>query len=163
MSLAADTRAILIFRFDPFGEIGRIFITTEENRVSSEGAMGPLDAGLPADGRSDIGWPSQGQRSKDSGVFSMLNASRSFKSTSNLQTQVAVAQIRKNQVLPARLELAIFGLLLEFQAHTWYETDALPTEPRKHCMQCRYDSSVVFGALIHTRSRKQQNFFKDVE
>ena len=38
----------------------------------------------------------------------------------------------KNEVLPARLELAIFGLLLEFQAHTDYETDALPTEPRKH-------------------------------
>ena len=35
-------------------------------------------------------------------------------------------------MLPARFELAIFGLLLEFQAHTDYETDALPTEPRKH-------------------------------
>ena len=39
----------------------------------------------------------------------------------------------KNQLLPARLELAIFGLLPEFQAHISYETDALPTEPRKHC------------------------------
>ena len=36
-------------------------------------------------------------------------------------------------MLPARLELAIFGLLLEFQAHTDYETDALPAEPRKLC------------------------------
>ena len=38
----------------------------------------------------------------------------------------------KSHMLPARLELAIFGLLPEFQAHTNYETDALPTEPRKH-------------------------------
>ena len=53
-------------------------------------------------------------------------------------------------MLPARLELAIFGLLLEFQAHMDYETDALPTEPRKHYTDICYDDcSIPFNRLAH--------------
>ena len=54
-----------------------------------------------------------------------------------LDTLVLGGCVGKNKVLPARFELAIFGLLPEFQAHTDYETDALPTEPRKHCGDSR--------------------------
>jgi hypothetical protein len=59
---------------------------------------------------------------------------------------------KKNKVLPARLELAIFGLLLEFQAHIDYETDALPTEPRKRYMGICYDRPIPFNRLTHPHS-----------
>ena len=58
----------------------------------------------------------------------------------------------KNGVLPARLELAIFGLVLEFQAHMDYETDALPTEPRKHYIIRCYDCPIPFDKLVHSWS-----------
>ena len=59
---------------------------------------------------------------------------------------------RKNKVLPARLELAIFGLLLEYQAHVFYETDALPTEPRKHYTRSCYDHFIPFRKFLHPQS-----------
>ena len=55
-------------------------------------------------------------------------------------------------MLPARLELAIFGLLLEYQAHVFYETDALPTEPRKHYTRSCYDHLLSFGKFLHSQS-----------
>ena len=55
-------------------------------------------------------------------------------------------------MLPARLELAIFGLLLEYQAHVFYETDALPTEPRKHYTRSCYDHFILFGKFLHLQS-----------
>ena len=47
------------------------------------------------------------------------------------------------RLLPARLELAIFGWLLESRFTTLYETDALPTEPRK------LKPSRIFANPIH--------------
>jgi hypothetical protein len=54
----------------------------------------------------------------------------------------------KKLVLPARFELAIFGLLLEFQAHFDYETDALPTEPRKHYKWVKQDRFHLVRILL---------------